>query len=343
MGRKTQMNHLTTPELLAQVNPDNLRLEEDFLNYLTSLRRSPTTVFGYKNDLDILFVYVLQHLDNKPFIYIKKREFVAFQNWLINENGNSPARVRRIKAVISSLSNYIENVLDDEPEYKDYHSVIRKIENPVNQPVRKKTIFTDEQMDWLLDDLTEAKKYCQACVLALALFSGRRKSELVRFKVDDFKDENLVCDGALYRTSEPIKTKGRGLGKYMYCFTLAKRFKPYLDNWLTQREIMGVDSIWLFPRDDDPTQQMRVSTLNSYAKTFSEMLGKDFYWHALRHAFTSNLVRAGLPDSVIQEIVGWDSADMVRVYTDIPKEEMLAMWFTDGEIDTSRAKKLDQM
>lgn len=337
------MNRLTNDELLAQVNPENKRLEDDFLNYLKSIQRSEGTIHGYKNDLDIFFVYVLQHLDNKPFVDIKKRDIVGFQNWLVNQNGNSPARVRRIKAAISSLSNYIENVLDDEGEFENFRSIVRKIENPANQPVRVKTVLTDEQLDSLLDILTQREKYCQACLLALGMYSGRRKSELVRFKVDDFKDENLVCDGALYRTTDPIKTKGRGLGKYIHCFTLAKKFKPYYDRWMKQREELGIESEWLFPQDDDMSKQMRISTLNSYAKTFSEILNVDFYWHALRHAFTSNLVRAGLPDGVIQEIVGWESADMVRVYTDIPKEEQISMWFKDGEINVDRAKGLDQL
>ena len=63
-----------------------------------------------------------------------------------------------------------------------------------------------------------------------------------------------------------------------------------------------------------------------------DILGIPVYAHAFRHAFTTNLVRSGLPDGVIQEIVGWSSADMVKVYTDIAAEEQIAMWFKDGEI-----------
>lgn len=29
MARKTQMNQITTPELMAQVNPENIRLRDD--------------------------------------------------------------------------------------------------------------------------------------------------------------------------------------------------------------------------------------------------------------------------------------------------------------------------
>ena len=103
------MNSITSPELLAQVNRNNIRLKEDFLDYLASVGRSDGTIRGYDNDLDIFFVWVLRELDNKDFKDITKRELIRFQNWLVNENENSPARVRRIKAAISSLSNYTTN------------------------------------------------------------------------------------------------------------------------------------------------------------------------------------------------------------------------------------------
>lgn len=336
MPRKTKMNSITSEEKTALINKENMRLKDDFLSYLASVQRSSGTIRGYDSDLLILFTYMLDHLNNKNFAELTKRDLVTFQNWLINENGNSPSRVRRIKSTISSLSNYIEAILDDEEEFRGFRSIVRKIESPVNQPVRDKTVLSEEQLEELLETLTEKEQYEKACMLALAMCSGRRKSELVRFKVTDFKDENLVCGGALYKTSETMKTKGFGLGKYIYCYTLAKKFKPYLDNWLEQRVKENIDSVWLFPQKEDPTQQMKPETLNSWAITFSNMLGVDFYWHAMRHNFCTYLVKAGLPDGVIQEIIGWSSADMVKVYTDIDAEDQIGMWFQDGDI---RVKK----
>ena len=62
MSRKTKMNSITSPELVAQINPDNIRLKNDFLEYLRSVQRSPGTISGYANDLDIFFVWVLKIL-----------------------------------------------------------------------------------------------------------------------------------------------------------------------------------------------------------------------------------------------------------------------------------------
>lgn len=341
MPRKTKQNDITSPELLSQVNPENMRLKQDFLDYLKSVQRSPKTIAGYDNDIDIFWVWNLKFNGNKFFPKISKRDYAAYQNWLINENGNSPARVRRLKSAISSMSNFVSNILDDEEEFKDFRSVVRKIENPVLQPVRKKTVWGDEDLDGLLDRLTELGQHKKACALALAMCSGRRKAELCRFRVCDFQEENLVCGGALYKTSEPIQTKGFGLGKFIYCYTLAKKFKPYFDRWMKQREEKGVQSEWLFPAADDVSQQMSETTLNSWANTFSRMTGEDFYWHSLRHYFTTHLAKLGLPDNVIQDIVGWESADMVRVYKDMSAEEQISQYFDEnGEIKTDAQKSL---
>ena len=225
----------------------------DFLEYLRSLKRSEGTIKGYKSDLLIVFTYVLQHCGNKSFIDLKKREIVSLQNWLINENGNSPARVRRVKAALSSLSNYIENILDD--EYEDFRPIIRKIENPQNTPVREKSVFSTEEMEVILQKLTEAGKFQIACALALAVYSGRRKAELTRFKVDWFKPENVVFD-YFYCTPEKVLTKG---AKMIDCYVIKSGFDPYLKRWLQQRKDLSINSEWLFvTKTDKVTSRLRL-------------------------------------------------------------------------------------
>ena len=342
MSRKTIINSITSPELIAQINPDNARLKDDFLEYLKSVQRSPGTIAGYRNDLEIFFVWVLQNAKNKFFVDVSKRDLVAFQNWMINENKNSPSRVRRIKAAISSLSNFVENILDDEPEFRGFRSIVRKIENPALQPVREKTVWEDEELEDLLNKLVEKQAYDRACYLALAMYSGRRKSELCRFRVSDFDDDKLVCDGALYK-SAPIKTKGRGGGKYIACYTLAKKFKPYLQMWLDERKRIGLESEWLFPLKANPVEHIGVATANSWANALTRLSGRDFYAHSIRHYFTTSLARAGIPDGVIQSIVAWESSDMVRLYTDIEADEQIGMYFSNGDISVPDKKGFADM
>ena len=341
MARKTKMNVITDAETLALINPENKRLVEDYIDYLRSIQRSESTIGVYRNDLDIAFTYSYKHLNNKFFVEWTKRDVVSFQNWLVRDNGNSPARVRRLKATLSSLSNYIESVLDD--EYPNFRNIIHKIESPANEPVREKTVLSDEKVESLLNILTENGQYQKACMVALAMYSGRRKSELVRFKVEFFKDENLICDGSLYKTNEKIKTKGKGNGKFIHCFVLAKKFKPYFDRWMQYRTENNIESEWLFPNPVNYSEQMNVATLNSWTRSFSKILNEDFYWHCLRHAHVTSLVRAGIPDDVIQELIGWSSADMCRIYTDLEAEERFGSFFKNGDIVAPAAGGFDKI
>lgn len=339
MPRKTKQNKITTPELLEKINPENKRLMEDYLTYLQSIQRSKQTIQGYRNDLEIFFVWDLEHANNKFFVDITKRDLVAYQGWLMNENENSPARIRRLKSTLSSLSNYIENVLDD--EFKGYKPIVRKIENPVNQPVREKTVLTDEQCQTVLDELCRRKKYDKACLFALAMCSGRRKSELVRFKVSYFDDENIIY-GSLWRTPEKIITKGRGLGKPLTCYTLVKEFRPYFELWMDERKRLGIESEWLFPNKTNPEEHMDADTINSWMLTCSKILGIDIYCHCLRHFFTTHLSESGIPDDVIQNILGWASVNMVNIYKDVDTEDELGKYFgEDGIKEVKKASLTD--
>lgn len=340
MGRKTKQNKITSAEKTGLINKENLRLMEDFLSYLKSIGRSETTIRGYRSDCLIFFTWCLENASNKFYVDISKRDIVAFQNWLLSNNENSPARIRRLKSTISSLGNYVENVLDD--EYKDFRCIVRKIESPPNQAVREKTVLTDEQCDVLLHSLVEQGKYDQACLFALARYSGRRKAELVRFKVSYFVDENIIY-GSLYKTPEKIRTKGKGGGKMLTCYVLAKPFKPYFDLWMQEREHTGIDSEWLFPDKKDPSKQLPISTIDSWADSWSNVLGVPIYIHCLRHAFATSLSREGLTDSAIKTVVGWESLEMVNLYKDIDADEELAEFFADGEIVAKKQASLSDL
>lgn len=336
VARKTIMTRITSEEKMKQINPYNLRLKEDFLMYLKSVQRSPGTIYGYDSDLNIVFTYILDNLDNKEFQKLTKRDLIGLQNWMV-DNGNSSARIRRVKSAISSLSNYCENILsDDDPEFDGYRSIVRKIENPPLQPVRDKTVWEEKELEALLNQLTANQDYERACYVALAMYGGRRKSEICRFKVSDFDPDKLICDGALYKSS-PILTKGN---KYLECYTLAKKVQPYLDDWMNQRKELGIDNEWLFPSRVDPNGHISITTINSWTKRFTRMTGKDFYFHSLRHYFVSALSKAGIPDNVVVQILGWSSSEMFNVYNDNSKDDQIGAFFSNGDISVPEHKTL---
>ncbi len=204
----------------------------------------------------------------------------------------------------------------------------------VNEKIREKTVLSEEQLELLLKTLVDKGEYQRACIIALAAYSGARKSELPRFKVSFFSDEHIIY-GSLYKTPEKIKTKGRGNGKLLNKFVLVNKFKPYLDMWLKHRRELGVNSEWLFVKRDQATMnwvQLNPNTLNTWAIGFSKILQVDFYFHCLRHFFTTYLSQQSLPDDVIQYINGWSTLDLVSVYKDSSQEDELAKYFDENGI-----------
>ena len=344
-GRTTVYNEITSKEKLSNVNPKNIELEKDFLEYLKSIDRAKTTIKQYESNLHIFWVWNMEHNNDKFFVELNKREIAKFQSYALNEWLWSPKRIRTVKATLSSLSNYIENILDD--EFKDYKPIVRKIESPVDDTVREKTILTVEDVQPLLDYLVEHKNYEKACLAALALYSGRRKTELTRFKVSYFDDKNLICGGALYKTPEKMQTKGRGSrGKMLDVYILAKQFKPYFDLWMGERKTIGIETDWLFPKFKNGIwldEHIESTIIDSWSRTFSNILGKPFYPHALRHTFTTNLLEQNLPESIVQTILGWSSADMLRIYDDRSSDEQLEKYFDENGIKKVEEKGLKDL
>ena len=88
---------------------------------------------------------------------------------------------------------------------------------------------------------------------------------------------------------------------------------------------------------------MSSKTLDSWADSFSKILGVDFYWHSMRHYFTTASSRSGLPDNVIQMLIGWSSLDMVSVYKDIEIDEEFEKYFSEDGIKQFEQKSLSDL
>ncbi|MGL5962583.1 MAG: tyrosine-type recombinase/integrase [Cetobacterium sp.] len=339
MGRKTVYNAgLVTDEKWESVNSDNKSLMNDFLSYLSSVGRSKETISQYANDLRIFLCYYLDKGKNKHFTEIKKREVANFQGYLLNDCGMSSNRIRRLRSTLSSFSNFIESVLDD--EYPNFRNIINKIEAPVKNPVREKTIVTFDECISVADRLVEDKNYQLACFLMVAVYSGLRKQELTRLLLKDFTtDKKMELGGGFYKTTA-IRVKGRGnktKEKYVW-----NKCDKWLRLWIDHRMENGIESEYLFcSKDIGGYTQLRVSSANSFATTLSRYFGKDYYNHASRHTLATELTRAGIPVDVVQFLLDHQSSETSKLYIDISDAENMEQFadFFSGKVQTVESKK----
>lgn len=316
MPRSTFRKTITSPELIAQINSKNLDLIEKFLK-AKGRSSSEKTIESYRSDLNIFFCWNLQSNGNKFFVDIKKIEFSEFFSFVLDELKWGSERFKRMRSCLSSLSDFIFKFYDE--EYPTYRNIILKsIESIPKSERREKTILSKEQVDTLLKELSSSDKQL-ACWFALAVSSGARFSEILRFTTDIIDPEKTEFNGLFIATTKPIKTKGRSKdGKMLVKYIIKDIFMPYYETWLVDREaIMKKNEKMhnsIFIREDgSPAIE---GTARSWVKRIEKFLGAPFYAHCVRHYIVTYLSKVGLSSELIAYLMGWSSEDMVKIYND---------------------------
>lgn len=340
-GRSTVYNNICNEDKKKIINKDNIYLMEDFLDYLKSIDRSPQTISAYQSDLYIFFTFVLEHLDNKKFTDITKREFSRFQSHCLNEWNWSPKRIRRVKSTISSMSNFIENMLDEDPEFENYKKVINKIESPANTAVREKTVLTDEEVTLILDTLLERKEYQRCAAIATLAYSGMRKAELLQMRPEFFDEDHIVFN-SLHQT-DLIRAKGRGKNGHQMKKWIMMQADKYIFPWLEQRKELGVDCEWMFCRKVGE-QWVRLESIEHYMDECSEIVNKPVYAHSFRHFVCTMLLNDyNLPSEVVREFYQWESVEMLKIYNDRSAADDFGKYFTADGIVVAEQKSLSDL
>ncbi len=322
MSRKTYKQIITSPEKTELFNDKNKQLIKSFLREKDT-RSSSETVAGYSSDLNIFFTFVLDNLGNKFFVDIKKSEFSQFFSFCVSELKWGSARFNRMRSCLSSLSNYIERMMDDEfPLYRNM--ILKAVETMPRVASREKTVLSEEQINKLLEWLSSQNRHQECVLIALAIGSGARISELLRFNVDIIDPDNTAYDGLFIESSKQIKTKGRTKsGDMKYKYIIKSLFMPYYEKWLIDRkEIMEKNNQShnnLFIKSDG--SPATVETIRYWIVLWEKYLGMDIYAHAFRHYCVTFLTRAGLPSELIIALMGWKSPQMYQIYNDLTEKD----------------------
>ena len=105
-----------------QVNDDYRTLAEEFITVqdLSPLPKQYTSVlrqFGW---------YMCSSMNNKFFYKISKRDFMRYLSYLRDNRKMSSSAIGLRKSIVSSLCNFIENIIaEDEENYKSFRNFTR--------------------------------------------------------------------------------------------------------------------------------------------------------------------------------------------------------------------------
>lgn len=333
MGKRTTVYHeIVTQEKWEKVNEKNKKLIVEFVDYLQSANKSPMTIKQYESQLRTFFVFVLERCENKFFVDLKKRDLIKYFGYLTNELEVSPNRICSMRAVLSSMSNFIERIMDE--EYPQFRNIVKVLEPVDKSFVRERPALTMDQIKECLEKLEADKKYQVACCLAVLAASGMRKSEIIQMKMEYFEENRLIYNGLAYETDK-IRTKGRGkAGKIVtrIVFRNLVDVDHYIDLWRKKRTELGIKDEYMFVvyrnGSYEPATQ---TTINSFARTISKYLGEDFFIHNIRHTTSTALELAGYPIDVVQTIFRWADPKMVKYYSNISDTQSLERFFAERE------------
>ena len=269
-------NRIFSNKKWEQVNKYNKNLMSDFLLELKSQKKSENTISQYKNDLRIMFIYILEELDNKPIYKLKKKHFRNYMLWL-QEKQMSNSRINRLMSSLRSMLSYAS----DEEDYEDELEInyAQKVKGLQKEKVRDIVFLTDEEIEYIYNRLIEKKKYQQALFISLMYDSAGRRNEC--YQVEKYfaeKDANFT---------NVVVGKRNKKFRLLY----RTRTKEAYDLYMKTRND-ECDSLWVTKRNNEvvaASYETLYAWVLSWRKILSEKYEyKEFNPHSFRHSSLEN-------------------------------------------------------
>lgn len=307
-------------------NEFNREIRDEFISNSTEL--SDKSLKAYNSNLAIWFNWVRLHLDNKKQVDIKPREYLKYQNWLLNK-GHSSSDIANKRSAISSLNNYIVVYYAD--EYPTFHNFINKsIKKPEKAFVHDKVPPTREEMDMMVETLEKSNRKYKKEYIAYLKFTfetGCRRAETAQIlrnivdtplitKMVKTKDENGndIEKEAKYYLTPKIRCKGHGKTGKIRQLKFSDYSMDAFKEWLVERDD---DCPYMFTTVyDKQVKQVSEGTFNGWAsKIFTPILGRRFHPHALREAAATDIVIAqGKSIEAAKALLGHESSETTKIY-----------------------------
>lgn len=298
--RPTNSGKYNTSVKRDKFNPINKQLLHEFISYCGSRGLTKDSIVQYTNRIETFFVWLLENRNNKSFLEVTKKDIMIWQSEKVSI-GKSSSNIRQIKAALSSLSKYIEDVCDD--EYPNFKNIINKIPAPKLEYVRKKTYLPDSDFTMLKNELKNRGEWQKLVYLSLAYDSASRKSEVHQtLKTIDFEN------------NETTIVRGKGGKKFTQPFS--DETAEYIKKWLEVRGNDDCDKLFII-KSDDNVRPISKGVLNAWCEYFSqvykELTGKDewIYPHCFKSNRLSNLYHEQkVPLEIVQQYGHHSSPDV---------------------------------
>ena len=299
--------YLDMSAIWDEVRIENKNLLKQFLDYVALKNRKGRTLRQYHNDIKTFFMWNKVYNDDKEFTKVTTEDFLKFRAWGLKEFNWKSSRAIVIEAALSSFSTYIE----DELHYDGFKSAIKKVKLKSHlKTAVDKIVYTDEQLQEVLDMFVSEGRCKEACIMAYAMYSGRNWFEMTQYEVSFFSPKYVYGD-MLYKTPVPLKTVN---GNELYCYILKEKFDPYLQLWMDYRRENNIRSKWLFPLEGDYRKPLRDNPLRDLSIRAKKYLDVPLRWELLADYAMRKFTEAGIPHDILWEIAGLSEDTLIKTY-----------------------------
>lgn len=268
---------------------------QQFIEYLTNLKRAHATIVAYSKDIEQL-VGFLAGLGKKTLVGVEKTDLEAFLKKLANE-GYTPKSLSRKINSIKTFYRFVKNT------YAITNNPASELVHP-KYDIKPPRVLTKMEYRALRDACrADVRTYA---VVELFLQTGVRIGELATLILSDIKDKEL-----LIRVQE---------GHPEHIVPLNKAAKTALQSWLAQR-----------PATENPTlfvtktgRPLLVRNIRTIIDRYFKIAGiEGAKVNDLRHTFIAHHLAAGTPLTVISKLVGHKRLSTTEKYLNLVKEKMM--------------------
>lgn len=318
-----KIEQITEQEWL-QCNEYNRKIMDEFLKNSTQL--SPQTIKSYRSNLMIWFNYVRENLDNKSQTEIKSRDYMFYQNHLINLE-HSSSDIKNKRAAVSSLNNYIVLFYSDVyPMFRNF--IVRGMPQPEKSFVREKKPPTKEEFSKLISELERLEEWQKIAWLKFSFDTGCRRAEsrqllkevatyepVTKVKNVELPDGTEEDRTITFYQTHKIRCKGKGKTGKVRKLKFSEDTYNSIKKWL---EVRGDDDCpYVFvAKSSGAINQISQSALNVWCSgQFSQIVGRRIHPHILREArATSIVVEEGRDITAAQKLLGHNDISTTNIY-----------------------------
>jgi site-specific recombinase XerD len=269
----------------------------DYQEYLEQTGKSANTVKAYIHDVGAFASWFRQTTgDDFSLGIVDPREITDYRGHLL-QRGSSPATVNRR---LVSLRRYFlwakkQGMINDSP-----FEMLERVRVKEQKDVAPRWLTRKEQLA-LLRAVRQGENERDLAIIQMMLSAGLRISEVANLNLLDIELNDR--SGWVYvRTGKGMKPRS---------IPLSVHIRKALQVYLTVRPDENEDNLFLGQRG--PLSEWGIHAIvKKYA--YQARL-EDVTAHTLRHSFAKNLVDVGTPLDQVAILLGHESLDTTRIYT----------------------------